>query len=186
MAMDSPSPNARKERPVIRARVRVAIGAISPLIGGLLVRCGPRSEGYGRWIRGNSSSVGAHADETGDGSDAATHPIEMLSTMAGASSPAVGWAMHFMLGTVLWGLLFAWLEPKLRGESHWVKGMAFGIGTWLLMMIIVMPMAGAGLFGMQLGMMAPIMTLVLHLVFGAVLGGVYGAQKPALAHPVLA
>ena len=36
-----------------------------------------------------------------------------------------------------------------------------------------MPMAGAGFFGMQLGMMTPVMTLVMHLVFGAVLGGVY-------------
>lgn len=114
------------------------------------------------------------------------NPIEMLTTMAGASTPAVGWAMHLMLGIVLWGLLFAWLDPKLPGESHWVKGVAFAIGAWLLMMVIVMPMAGAGFFGMQLGMMAPIMTLLLHLIFGAVLGGVYGAQKPELAHPVLA
>ena len=35
---------------------------------------------------------------------------------------------------------------------------------------MVMPMAGAGLFGMKLGMMAPLMTWVLHLVFGAVMG----------------
>jgi hypothetical protein len=33
---------------------------------------------------------------------------------------------------------------------------------------------GAGLFGMNMGIMAPIMTLVLHLIFGAVLGWVYG------------
>lgn len=31
----------------------------------------------------------------------------------------------------------------------------------------------AGMFGMKLGMMAPIMTLMLHAVFGAVLGGVF-------------
>jgi hypothetical protein len=37
-----------------------------------------------------------------------------------------------------------------------------------------MPMAGAGLFGMNMGVMAPMMTLVLHLIFGAVLGWVYG------------
>jgi len=41
------------------------------------------------------------------------------------------------------------------------------------MMVAMMPMAGAGFFGMQLGMMTPVMTLVMHLVFGAVLGGVY-------------
>jgi len=41
------------------------------------------------------------------------------------------------------------------------------------MMVAMMPMAGAGFFGMQLGMMAPVMTLVMPLVYGAVLGGVY-------------
>lgn len=42
------------------------------------------------------------------------------------------------------------------------------------MMIMLMPMAGAGLFGMKMGLMAPMMTLVLHLIFGTVLGWCYG------------
>jgi hypothetical protein len=41
-------------------------------------------------------------------------------------------------------------------------------------MVAIMPMVGAGLFGLALGVMAPVMTLVLHLIFGAVLGWVYG------------
>lgn len=36
-----------------------------------------------------------------------------------------------------------------------------------------MPMAGAGFFGLALGMMAPIMTLILHLIWDAVLGFVF-------------
>lgn len=47
------------------------------------------------------------------------------------------------------------------------------------MMVVVMPMAGAGLFGMKLGMAAPVMTLVLHMIFGGVLGGVYAALAGA-------
>jgi hypothetical protein len=43
-----------------------------------------------------------------------------------------------------------------------------------MMMIVMMPMAGAGLFGTGLGMMTPVATLMLHIVFGVVLGGVYG------------
>ena len=39
---------------------------------------------------------------------------------------------------------------------------------------MMIPMAGAGLFGMKLGVMAPMMTFVLHLVFGAALGWFYG------------
>ena len=49
----------------------------------------------------------------------------------------------------------------------------FGALAWLLMMLIPMPMAGAGLFVMKMGMMTPIMTLVLHLIWGAVLGATY-------------
>lgn len=41
------------------------------------------------------------------------------------------------------------------------------------MMVAIMPMAGAGMFGMALGMMAPVMTLMLHLIYGAVLGHTY-------------
>ena len=33
--------------------------------------------------------------------------------------------------------------------------------------------AGAGLFGLALGMMAPVMTLMMHLIWGAVLGYTY-------------
>lgn len=105
--------------------------------------------------------------------------IAMLTQMVNASSPIVGWIIHFVIGTVVWGALFAWLDPSVPGQSHWLKGVVFGIAAWVLMMVIVMPMAGAGFFGMNLGMMAPVMTLVLHIIFGAVLGGVYGLERPA-------
>jgi hypothetical protein len=108
--------------------------------------------------------------------------IAMLAKMMGASSPVAGWVAHFAIGAIIWGGLFALLNPHLPGQSHWLKGIIFAVGAWLLMMIAVMPMAGAGLFGAQFGMMAPVMTLVLHIIFGAVLGGVYGAESPKAAH----
>ena len=52
--------------------------------------------------------------------------------------------------------------------------MIFAVGAWLLVMIVMMPMAGAGLFWLGLSMMTPVARLVLHIVFGPVLGGVYG------------
>jgi hypothetical protein len=112
------------------------------------------------------------------------NPVQMLTDMMGASTPLVGWAAHFMIGTLAWGGLFSLLDLRLPGQSYWIRGLVFGFGAWLLMMIVVMPMAGAGLFGMQLGMMAPVMTLVLHLIFGAALGGVYGAEHPELVSTV--
>ncbi|MHC2791172.1 putative membrane protein YagU involved in acid resistance [Mesorhizobium jarvisii] len=98
--------------------------------------------------------------------------IGMLSTMMG-SSAMTAWLGHFMIGTLAWGGGFALLYGLIPGGSALAKGIAFGIAAWLGMMVTVMPMAGAGLFGMGFGIMAPMMTLVLHVIFGSVLGAVF-------------
>jgi uncharacterized membrane protein YagU involved in acid resistance len=104
--------------------------------------------------------------------------IAMLSRMMGNISPVMAWVAHFMIGTVVWGVLYVVVSPMLPGPQ-WFRGALFGTAAWLAMMVMIMPVAGAGLFGISLGMMAPIATLMLHWVFGAVLGGVYGA----ILHP---
>jgi len=97
--------------------------------------------------------------------------IKMLAGMM--NMPLVtGWVAHFMIGTVVWGVLFAALVNKLPGSTL-MSAIIFSIGAWVMMMIGPMPMAGAGLFGMNLGMMAPVATLVLHLIWGVVLGLTY-------------
>lgn len=105
--------------------------------------------------------------------------IRMLTGMAHnlmglPASPAVGWLLHFMIGTVLWGIGFAVLYNVLPGRSPAIKGIVFGLLAWLLMMLLPMPMAGAGLFGLKMGMMAPVMTLLLHVIWGVVLGASFG------------
>lgn len=118
----------------------------------------------------------------------ALDPVHMLSSMAHErmsmpDAPMVGWVIHFMIGTVVWGILFALLYKSLPGKSPVVKGLVFSVFAWLLMMLIPMPMSGAGLFGMNLGIMAPVMTLMLHLIWGAVFGASYGAlEKSAASH----
>lgn len=98
--------------------------------------------------------------------------IQMLSGMLGGA-PVMGWVAHFSIGALLWGTVFAVLNDSIPGNSQITKGLALSIVAWLLMMVIVMPIAGAGVFGLNIGIMAPVMTLVLHLVYGAVLGWVY-------------
>ncbi|AHB76829.1 DUF6789 family protein [Pandoraea pnomenusa] len=107
------------------------------------------------------------------------NPVDMLSSMAHMKmgmpdSPMVGWLAHFMIGTVLWGILFRLLYDRLPGGNALLKGISFSALAWLMMMLLPMPMAGAGLFGLKLGMMAPVMTLMMHLIWGAVLGYTYG------------
>jgi hypothetical protein len=111
--------------------------------------------------------------------------VGMLATMLGASR-MTAWIVHLLIGTVVWGALFAWLDPYLPGRSHWLKGTSFGIAAWVLMMILVMPMAGAGLFAANLGMMVTAATLMLHAMYGAVLGGVYAAERPDPVHQLAA
>lgn len=108
--------------------------------------------------------------------------LDVIAMLGGMMKvpPAAAWAIHFMIGAVF-GLMFAVSYRLIPGGSAVVKGMVFGTGAWLLMMVMVMPMAGAGMFGMKLGMMAPLMTWVLHLVFGAVMGLVFGRPPSAAA-----
>jgi hypothetical protein len=91
------------------------------------------------------------------------------------ANPVVGWVLDFMIGTVVWDIGFALLYKVLPGGGSVTKDTVFGVLAWLLMMLIPLPMAGAGLFGPKMGMMAPMMTLVLRLILGAVLGATFGA-----------
>jgi len=109
--------------------------------------------------------------------------IRMLAGMAHAHlelppSPGIGWIAHFLIGTLLWGIGFALLYKVLPGRAAVAKGLSFSVLAWLLMMLIPLPMAGAGLFGLKLGPMVPVATLVLHLAWGAVLGWTYGKLGP--------
>ncbi len=99
--------------------------------------------------------------------------IAMLGSMMNAA-PVVGWVIHFMIGMIGWGVGFAIVFNILPGNSNLTKGISFAVAAWFLMMLVVMPMAGAGLFGLNMGMMAPAMTLMLHAIYGAVLGLVFG------------
>lgn len=110
--------------------------------------------------------------------------LDVIAMLAGMMHvpAAAAWAIHFMIGAV-WGVMFALLYKLIPGGSPVGKGMIFGTGAWLMMMVVVMPMAGAGLFGMTLGMMAPLMTWMLHLVFGAVLGATFGRPYVAATSP---
>ncbi len=53
------------------------------------------------------------------------------------------------------------------------------LAAWMVMMLVVMALAGAGIFVMNIGIMAPIVTMMLHLIFGAVLGFAYSKSVTA-------
>ncbi|PMR72175.1 DUF6789 family protein [Halomonas heilongjiangensis] len=107
------------------------------------------------------------------------NPIEIMNLTAQRalgtpSSMAVGWAIHFVVGTLIWGTLFGLMESDLPGGSDTRRGLVFGLGAWLVVMVTVFPLAGSGFFGLGFGLIAPLSTLLGHIVFGLVLGATYG------------
>jgi len=103
----------------------------------------------------------------------------LLDVLAAPREHVFGWLAHCLLGSAMWGGLFAYLEPRLGADSQVKGGILFGLLLWLVMMLVVMPAAGAGYFGFQLTLLAPLVMLVLHVVYGAVLGWTYGKLSPA-------
>lgn len=105
-------------------------------------------------------------------------PIGMITDMVHEKvglpeTPIIGWVMHFMIGAIVFGILYSIINSKLKGPNA-VKGITLGLIAWLMMIVVVMPMSGAGLFGLSLDPVTPVLTLMLHVVYGAVLGTVYG------------
>lgn len=101
--------------------------------------------------------------------------IAMLASKMGGNI-MMGWVAHFMIGVIGYGLAYALVFSELPFGNHTTRGIALGATGWLVMMVAVMPMMGAGLFGLAMpsAIMVPVATLMLHIVFGAVLGFVYG------------
>jgi hypothetical protein len=92
----------------------------------------------------------------------------------GSISTVQAWMDHFIIGVVVWGLLFGAYDSLAGRPAPWLKGVIFGLFAWLVMMAAFMPLAKVGFFGSRIGPMAAVVTLIYHLVYGAVLGTTYG------------
>jgi len=100
-------------------------------------------------------------------------PISILVGTVGVASPVIGWLTHLFVGTVIWGAIFAVVHDWMSGPS-WLRGIAFGIAAWLVVMLVVMPLNGAGFFALGLGIATPPVTFIVHALYGALLGEIYG------------
>ncbi len=100
--------------------------------------------------------------------------IIRLLTSLGSIGTVAAWMDHFIVGVVVWGLLFGAYDAIASRPAYWLKGIIFGVFAWVVMMLVFMPLAKAGIFGSRIGPMAAAVTLIYHLVYGAVLGTTYG------------
>ena len=112
--------------------------------------------------------------------------LSIISLLMGLGSITLvqAWMDHFIVGVVAWGLAFGAYDSLASRPAHWLKGIIFGVFAWVMMMVLFMPLAKAGVFGWKIGPVAAAVTLIYHLVYGAVLGTTYGllsAWVPAKA-----
>jgi hypothetical protein len=99
--------------------------------------------------------------------------VSMIDVL-GSIQRTAAWVDHFIVGTFLWGPIFAGFETTLsETRPRWQKGLLFGLISWVLMMLIFMPVIGYGPFGYHKGFLEPVGMLVLNLIYGLVLGVVF-------------
>jgi len=81
----------------------------------------------------------------------------------------LGFVLHLVNGVLL-ALVYAMLLVPLLPGPYWMRGLLYGTGLWLVMMVVLLPLLGDGLFGSRTSRgMAP-SALAVHLLYGLVLG----------------
>jgi uncharacterized membrane protein YagU involved in acid resistance len=86
--------------------------------------------------------------------------------------------MHFVNGTVIFPLIYAYVLYAWLPGGPVVKGLGWGVILWFLAQVVVMPMMGRGLFSSAMGgMMAVAGSLMGHLLYGGLLGAIAGAGE---------
>src|SRR5262245_34330629 len=57
----------------------------------------------------------------------------------------------FLIGGLVWGLLYGVVfEPRLQGPG-WRRGMTFAVIPWLFSLLIFLPLVGGGILGLGIG-----------------------------------
>lgn len=97
-------------------------------------------------------------------------PAAIVGKLTGGGLPkpalmAAAAILHLGYGAFWGGVLAAVSERVTIG-----RGVAFGLGLWLLMQVAVLPFLGWGLFGVSQTPKIAVATLVLHLVYGVTIG----------------
>lgn len=95
-----------------------------------------------------------------------------LTALAG-SNLYLAVSLHFLIGITL-GVLFMKIRPKLP-ESSAVAGFLFMLIPFLLSILVLFPLTGGGLFGLDYGagILPALGSLMLHGVYGLTLVGLY-------------
>ncbi len=107
----------------------------------------------------------------------------MLGGMLGGSW-TMGMLMHFINGSLVFALIYAYLLYLALPGAPWLKGTIWGLILWFLSQAMLTPMMGGGFFSANAGgLMAVMASLLGHAIYGALLGSIGGAAEGAPAPP---
>lgn len=97
--------------------------------------------------------------------------------VGGSVHPLIPWALSFLNGAVVLGIVFGRLYRRLPGRSGAAKGFVFGVLGWTAMGLLFFPMLGRGLFAIRVGLGAlpALFSLAMLLSYGVMMGIAYSA-----------
>jgi hypothetical protein len=107
--------------------------------------------------------------------------VSSFMKLAGSTEILTGWIVFGVVLALIGGLVFSLLDAHLdkpEGFEEFVRGALFGLGAFLLVGILVMPMSGHDAFAIKYGWGGPIYLFIAFIVYGAVMGGIYGMMRP--------
>lgn len=107
--------------------------------------------------------------------------VASFMKLSGSVEIVTGWIVFGVVLALIGGLVFSLLDAHLDKPEGWeeiARGLLFGVGAFLLVGVLVMPMSGADAFAMKYGIGGPIYLAVVFLVYGAVMGFIYGMMRP--------
>ncbi len=118
------------------------------------------------------------------------HPMDIAAMLGGmmGGSWLLGMTAHFMNGVIIFPLVYGFVAYKFLPGTPLLRGIIWGIVLWFVAEVVVMPMAGGGFFGANIGGMNAVMVaLIGHVAYGSTLGAIAGESelpeiKPRLKH----
>jgi len=105
------------------------------------------------------------------------HPMDIAEMLAGflGVNWTTGMLMHLTNGIIVFPAIYLILANRLLPGVPWFKGVLLGLGLWLVLEAVMLPMMGAGFFNASEGGPKAVMAaLIAHLIYGVVLGSVMG------------
>jgi uncharacterized membrane protein YagU involved in acid resistance len=106
---------------------------------------------------------------------------QVLSTWLGLASahlvlgPALGWILHFLIGTLLALIYAAVFDRRLPGPAL-ARGLLYGVLVFVVAQLVFMPLVGGGVFSRgDVELLAG--SLLGHLVYGGLTGWIYDGNR---------